>query len=216
MNKTVVNDPLAFPEDNILIIRLLSGDDRAFSTLYEKYVNELFAYGSAWQLSEETLEDAVHDVFCKLYFNRKLLKNVENIRLYLFRMLKNKLIDIFKTSKEIYPISESGMEFTLKSTVEDELIMEEDRIEIQQKVDSLLSRLTEHQREVIYLRFILEMEYQEIGLYLNITPQTAKNIVFRAMKSMREVDFIVFLLLLSNYSFHEIKPFHSYFSLQII
>ena len=211
MNKMSTNNSSAFPgsEDDQLLVRLLSGDDRAFSALYEKYVNELFAYGSAWQFSEETLEDAVQDVFCKLYFNRKLLKNVENIRLYLFRKLKNKLIDLFKTSREIYSISESGMEFIVRSTVEDEMIMNEDRLEIQHKVDSLLSKLTEHQREVVYLRFISEMSYEEIGLLLNITPQTAKNIVFRAMKSMREVDFVLLLLFLSNHSFHEYVSFHA-------
>jgi RNA polymerase sigma factor (sigma-70 family) len=198
MDKTIADNLLTFSEDDGLIIRLLSGDDHAFSTLYEKYVNELFAYGSAWQLREEILEDAIHDIFCKLYFNRKLFRNIGNIKLYLFKMLKNKIIDIFKTSKEIYSISESEMEFAVKSTVVDEMIMEEDKIEIQQKVDSLLSRLTEHQREVVYLRFILEMEYEEIGLLLNITPQTARNIVFRAMESMREVDFMLFLLFLSG------------------
>lgn len=198
MNKTIADNLLNFPGDDRLIARLLSGDDLAFSALYEKYVNELFAYGSAWQLSEETLEDAIHDIFCKLYFDRKLLRNVGNIRLYLIKMLKNKLIDIYKTSKEMYSISESGMEFAVKSTVVDEMILEEDRMEIQQKVDSLLSRLTERQREAVYLRFILEIEYEEIGLLLNITPQTARNIVFRAMESMREVDFILFLLFLSS------------------
>lgn len=204
MKKWLINNnsSKSFLTDDELVRHFVSGDDEAFSHLYDKFVGEMFAYGSAWEFNDDVLEDAIQDVFLKLYQKRDLLNNVKNIKLYLFKALKNRSYNIHKPKAEMYSLSDlrshNELTFTIKSTVIDDLIDDENKKEIQQKVDSLLSKLTNRQREAIYLRFMQEMEYEEIALLLDMTPQSARKLVFRAMERMRETNLTIYLLFFSS------------------
>ena len=55
----------------------------------------------------------------------------------------------------------TGLEFSVRPTVLDELIAEEERNKIEKQIELYLNLLTGRQREAVYLRFIEEMEYEE-------------------------------------------------------
>ena len=177
-------------EGNRLLESFLAGNDDAFSSIYKKYVDELFAYGTGLCFERETLKDAIQDIFCKLYFDKKGLRNVKQLKHYLFIMLRNRLIDIHRTSMNLnltdFHQSKYEMTFSIKSTILDDIIGEEERNNIQQRIDTLLNKLTDRQREAVYLRFIHEMKYEEIAVLLNMTLPAVRKLVARAMKSMRD------------------------------
>lgn len=177
-------------EDTLLLHSFLAGNDHAFSSLYNKYVDELFGYGTGLGFDAETLKDAIQDIFYVFYTRKHQLSDVRNLRYYLFRMLKNRLLDMYRSticSLEAAAPEEEEMEFTVKTTILDEMIAEEEKNVLQVKVDALLNRLTNRQREAVYLRFMQEMEYEEIGHLLEMKPQAVRKLVFRAIKRLREV-----------------------------
>lgn len=179
-------DNIADFEEKRLIHLFLKGDKSAYTTIYNQYTDMLFSYGMGMGFERETIKDAIHDVFYKLYFNRNLLKNIDNLKFYLFRMLKNRLIDIHRSDVELSDITDYEMKFSIKVTIMDEMIGEEDKTALQNKIKTLLECLTDRQREGIYLRFMQEMDYEEIAELLNMTPQAARKLIFRAMERMRE------------------------------
>lgn len=187
-------------EDQALLRIFLAGDSNGFSAIYRKYVNELFAYGMGLGFDKEIVKDAIQDVFYKFYESKKHLKNVNNLKYYLFRMLKNHLLDIYRSKIYVSDIHTSELSFSIKTTVLDEMITEEERLALQTRIDHLLLTLTDRQREAIYLRFIQEMEYEEIGEFLNMTPQASRKLVSRAIKRMREEHIPLILL-------HTLMPF---------
>lgn len=63
-------------DDLFLLDRFINGNDDAFTIIYNRYVNQLMAYGMGWGFDKETLKDAIQDVFYKLYFNRKAFQGV--------------------------------------------------------------------------------------------------------------------------------------------
>ena len=81
-----------FSEED-LIGRILKGDNDAFSQIYDRYANELLAYGVGLGFDRETLKDTIHDIFTKIYDNKSSLENIRNLKSYLFRSLKNRLIN---------------------------------------------------------------------------------------------------------------------------
>jgi RNA polymerase sigma factor (sigma-70 family) len=178
----------------------LMGSDFAFTSIYNSHVNMLLSYGTGLGFEREILKDAIQDVFMKMYLNRNQLAEIENLKFYLLRSLKNRLLDIRKSLAEVNDISDYESDFSVKTTILDEMIEEEDRIVIQQKVDRLLSALTGRQREAIYLRFIHEMEYEEIAQLLDMTPQACRKLVFRGIKRIRNENISVFLVLAWLYS----------------
>jgi DNA-directed RNA polymerase specialized sigma24 family protein len=82
-----------------LWINFLDGDDSAYAALYKKHIDSLFAYGMCFTPNRELVKDCVHDVFVKIYQNRKHLHPVDNVKVYLFISLKNSLFDSFGNEK---------------------------------------------------------------------------------------------------------------------
>ena len=183
--------------DNKNIEYAREDSNSAFILIYNTYIDELFSYGSGLGFNKHILKDAIQDVFFRLYLHRTSLRDIKNIKFYLFRSLKNRLLDICKTSMPTSDIADNELGYVLHLKINDELIDEEDQLIIQNKVKALLDLLTSRQREAIYLRFIQEMEYEEIGQLLKMTPQATRKLVFRAMERMRKQNLPLLLLLIT-------------------
>lgn len=182
--------------DEVNIQAFIAGDDTAFTFIYNSYVDVLLSYGIGMGFEKEMLKDAIQDVFIKLYANRQQLSEVKKLKFYLFRSLKNRLLDMLKASVDTSDINLYEFKFSVKTTILDELMEEEDKTEVQHKIEQLLDCLTDRQREIIYLRFIQELEYEEIAVLLDITPHASRKLVSRAMKKIREENLMFYLMIL--------------------
>lgn len=169
------------------------------SWLYKTYVNELYSYGIAFGTDRAVLQDIIHDIFLHFVENKSSLKNITNVKFYLIRALKNRLISAERSIKHFDDIDDldeaTGYSFSLKVTSVDLLIEKEDRAHLTKRVDELLLCLTNRQREAIYLRYIQELSYEEIGVLLGMTPKASRKLVSRALIRIRENNFSVLLFL---------------------
>lgn len=198
-----VVDPLRNMEDEAsLLARFLKGDDTAFALIYRKYANPLLSYGMGLGFDRETLKDAIHDVFCKLYTNKSFLENIKSPKSYLFKSLRNKLINIHKSQTDQIDIDENESHFTVKVTVLDELIRDEDRVQIQNGIEKYLNCLTSRQREAVYLRFIQDLDYEEIAVLLDMSPHGVRKLTSRAIIRIREHNKLLLFLLFHLQSLH--------------
>ena len=192
-----VVDPLRNMEDeDSLLARFLKGEDPAFALIYRKYANQLLSYGLGLGFDRETLKDAIHDVFCKLYANKHFLENIKSLKSYLFKSLRNRLINIHKSQTDTIDIDGNEPHFSVKVTVLDELIRDEDRVQIRNGIEKYLNCLTNRQREALYLRFIQDLDYEEIAVLLNMSPHAARKLTSRAIIRIREHNKLLLFLLL--------------------
>ena len=63
-----------------------------FGLLYDKHVDNLFAFGSRFTNDREMIKDCIQDVFVKLYTKKSILDSVNNIDSYLYVSLKNRIL----------------------------------------------------------------------------------------------------------------------------
>ncbi len=170
------------------------------TSLYTQYVNDLHTYALYLGFDHETAMDAIHDVFFKLAADKKSLDNVTNFKFYLFKSLKNRLIDLIKNKKEYVKFStmdeNQDIPFNIRVTVEDKFIDREEQTQIEEQIAEMLNSLTERQREVIYLRYIQEYDYQQIAELLNISIHGCRKLVSKAMQNLREKYGVLALLFL--------------------
>ena len=155
------------------------GDDHSFSILYNSHIDKLYSYGIHLGFQNETCKDAIQDVFFKLYASRENLTQVNNIAAYLFKSLKNRLIDIVRKDTKAQTVELIDQPFSIDITILDNIIDAENAA-------LLKSNLTAQQREAVYLRYMHELSYDEISELLNINPESARKLMFRAMRSLRE------------------------------
>lgn len=171
-------------------------DKSEISEIYTRYFDSMFFYGCNLGFDETIVMDAIHDVFYKLCISNSSFSTIPNLKFYLFKALKNRLIDIHRVKKDYsgtisteegYFHSESES-FKLNVTVEDEIIAKEDLREIQEKVGRVLSSLTDRQREIIYLRYIQGYEYKEITELMGISVESCRNLINKSFKKIRMSD----------------------------
>ncbi|MDD4458388.1 MAG: sigma factor, partial [Proteiniphilum sp.] len=72
---------------------------------YNEYLDSLYAYALHMGFDEQTSMDAIHDVFYKLCTRHTSLDEIENLTFYLFRSLRNRLIDLKRSGREMQGIS---------------------------------------------------------------------------------------------------------------
>ena len=175
---------------------------KEIESIYNLYVDELFTYGLYLGFEREIVMDAIQDVFCKLSADTSTLDNVSNMKFYLFKSLKNRLFDIYRSRKEHIPLENVDavreMPFQINVNVEDLLIEEEEQQQIKREIEEMLGSLTDRQREIIYLRYVQEYDYEQIAALLHISVHGCRKLVSAAIRSLREkFGSLVFLFLIS-------------------
>lgn len=185
------------PDHISLFTRFKEGDDHAFSFFYQFYINDLYAYGISLGGKKDVVKDAVQDIFLKMYFEKKDFSSIDHLKYFLLKSLKNRLYNIYKskTVSTTAGISEDVLNFSITTTVLDRIIDEEDRAIIKQQVDDLLSKLTSRQKEAIYLRFMQELEYEEIAEIMDITQHAARKLISRSLKRLRDDEQLLLICL---------------------
>ncbi|MDR0332847.1 MAG: sigma-70 family RNA polymerase sigma factor [Dysgonamonadaceae bacterium] len=153
--------------------------------LYERHVNDLFNYGIGMGFSEQICMDAIHDVFCNLYVNKKC-EEILNIKYYLFSSLKNRLIDIYRSSSKLSTFDIESLPFAVEVSILDTIIADDEQAILRASVEKLMASLTNRQREAIYLRYMQELSYEEIGILLDMTPESVRKLVHRGIEKMRD------------------------------
>lgn len=162
-----------------------NGDELAFSLIFHQYIQVLYNYGNKFEKDEDLLKDCIQELFIKLYNNRFTLGPTDNIRLYLFKSLKNKLLDRYSTTKRVVSLFSKEVEFALERIVEptddDEMLTDEQ----QAQLSHALKKLSPRQQEAIYLRYTLEMSVEEISSLLSMNVQSVRNLLHRSIEKLR-------------------------------
>jgi RNA polymerase sigma factor (sigma-70 family) len=181
-----------FRDDAALWRGVIQGNQDAFRVLYETYADMLYAYGLRYMSDTATVKDCIHDLFIDLHTYHNTLAAEVNIRFYLLRSLRRKLHVAFRkasftTQAGIYGADlEKNFQLTFTDDIEKTLILNEQQ---QQTVQLLLRKLNDlpaRQKELIYLKFHHELEYEEIAVLMGISVATCRTLAYRAIKQLRE------------------------------
>lgn len=137
-------------------------------------------------MDRESIKDAIQDIFFNLYTRKTFLRDISSLKSFLFRSLKNSFINyIVKDGREISLVDDQ-YDFSFSYTIEDSIISGENQRILMNRVKQMMNCLSPRQTEIIYLRFLHEMDFAEIAEVLGIGVQATRNLLFRALRKMRE------------------------------
>lgn len=176
---------------NFLWQSFLDGDDKSFSAIYNCYADQLLSYGYKFSMDREIVHDSIQEIFIDLFQKRKKTGvNIENLKAYLFVALRNGIIKKVKKSRkyEMLEITDKqdNIPFYVEYSFQEKLIEEEMSIEINDKLKSAINGLPARQKEIIYLKFEEELSYDQISEILNISVESCRKLLYRALLSLRE------------------------------
>jgi len=172
--------------DTLLWNDFIKGNEDAFRLIYNSHVQALFKYGCNFTHDEALVKDCIHDVFIDLSKYRPGLSMTNNIRLYLYKSLKRKIIRSLTNGAIFGTLDTEKLPFHYSISVEDELIDNEFEQQRYQQLDKAMLTLSPRQKEAIYLKFVSDLSYEEISKVMKLNYQSARNLVFRGLEKLRE------------------------------
>lgn len=161
------------------------GSAHAFALLYDRYVDQVFAYVYHRVGHRQTAEDLVGDVFLRA------LRRITTFRwqgvdfgAWLITIARNRVHDHFKSAR-----------FRLESTVEEVFDTPQTASpddperaalagDLARQVRAALRLLKGEQAEVLYLRFIQHLNVAETGAVMGKSDGAVKALQYRALKSL--------------------------------
>ena len=181
-------------EAQALVKALKEGNQLAFSIVYKTYAAQTFSLAFKYLLNKELAEDAVQNLFLKLWLKKEEIDETKPINRYLFTMLKNDLLNTLRDSKKnIYLLEDClSMVLELEDNSQNENLKQEQMNIIQQA----LEQLSPQRRKVFEMKVSGKHSNQEIADKLNLSINTIKFQYSQSLKQIRATVGELSLLLL--------------------
>lgn len=161
---------------------------KALDYIFEKYVRLLYIYGGKISKDQGLVEDCIQDLFTELWNKRSVLGETDNIKFYLFKSLRRKIVRRLSVDQRLLgdQLKEKETIQNVEFPIEFNIIQDQISNEREVMMKKALASLTERQREAIYLKFYEKLPYQQIAGVMDIDLKSAYNIVSKAIDSLRK------------------------------
>ena len=169
-------------------------DNISFEVLFELHFTKLMCFVFNYVRDEEVAKDIVHDAFLTLWSNRKCLNPTYPMKSYLFTLAQNCALNYLWHLRVVTGNEQAVVEL-LEAANEDLNDYEKRLVRLEEK----LAQLPEKQREVLVKCVVEGKKYKVVAEELDITVNTVKTHITRALKFLRDElqeDLIMLLLCL--------------------
>jgi RNA polymerase sigma-70 factor, ECF subfamily len=167
-------------QERILVLRCQTGDEDAFAEIVSVYGPRLRYYLLKLLGNSEAAEDALQDAWLDVYRGLPRLRQPDAFRAWLYRIARDRA---FRVLRQAQPRSAVIDDTELAATErDDEAFSAEDA----QRIHRALDTLSAQHREVLLLRFIEDLPYEEIAHITDCNLGTAKSRIHYAKRMLRQ------------------------------
>lgn len=181
------------------------GEKYALSQIYHLHVESLYRYGKKFSSDSELVKDTIQDLFFDLIRTREKLGLTDHIYFYLIKAFRRKLFRAISETKKTSKSDnyEDALNASIVYSVEEDWIEKEHLTKKEEMIKKGMAELSPKQREILYYRFNCDFEYEQICEIMSMKYDSARKMVFRALKSLREnlTDTSIVLFYISNSAF---------------
>ncbi len=177
-------------EDEVLIERFQNGDLRAFDEIVRRYKDPLLNFVYRFLGNRTESEDIVQETFLRVFKNKHAYRKVAKFSTWIYTIAGNLAKTELRKRKKrnLFSISDIGYE-DKDYEIADETLSPEKEVNstmydeiIQKEIQNLSPKF----REVIILRDVQELSYEEISKIVKIPIGTVKSRVNRARLRLQE------------------------------
>jgi RNA polymerase sigma-70 factor (ECF subfamily) len=160
--------------------------EETFSKLLEEYYPILFNFGVTFCDDKDLLKDTLQDLFLSIWENRTRLE-IEDTKNYLLKSLRNNLYRNMRSQKNVSVDDGGSLDFFgYESSIEKIIITNETAFQCTLQLEALIAKLSDKQREVVFLKYYQGLSNEEIAHILSVNKQSVANSVHRIITILRE------------------------------
>jgi len=172
------------PSDEDLIERFQGGDLYAFDLIVKNYKEQLLNFVFRFLGNQEEAEDVVQETFLRVFRNRTAYRRVAKFSTWIYTIAGNLARTELRRRRRrrLFSISDMGVQ-DKDYEISDNVLSPEAHTDGALKdeiIQAEISRLSPKFREVIILRDVQELSYEEISKILRVPIGTVKSRVNRA------------------------------------
>jgi RNA polymerase sigma factor (sigma-70 family) len=163
-----------------------NGNEDAFSMIYHGHYDLLYYVGLKYTSDIQVVEDSIQNVFVNLLKNRTKLNPVINVRGFLLKSFRRQLFLDLKKQKKFSLIGKvTEAQFDYFNGTKENLYGKDEPDELQRALKRSLLKLSDKQKEIIYLRYDCDLTYEEISDILEISVESCYQSVYRSIKTIK-------------------------------
>ncbi len=175
--------------DEELMLKFQNGDEDCYSELVERYKNKLMNHIFYYMKDRESAEDIVQDTFVRVYLNKEKYKEIAKVSTWIYTIAINLAKTALSRSGKMNSFSITGKDGENDYEIKDKHSSTDRDVlknELSDVILSSIDSLEEKFREIVMLRDIDEMSYEEIAALLQIPTGTVKSRLNRARLNLRD------------------------------
>jgi RNA polymerase sigma-70 factor (ECF subfamily) len=169
--------------DQELLAKITKGDKHAFGILYQRYLNQIYNY-IYFQVNgnKQEAEDLSEEVFLRTFqvVTEKTEKN-KNFRALVFTIARNLVIDSYRANKNEVAIEH--LDISSNEVWNPEQTLESSQLS--KSLSDAIQNLRPNLQEIIILRYILELDTDEIAEIMGISNNYVRVLQYRALQSLK-------------------------------
>lgn len=150
--------------------------------IYEEYFDTVNKYLFCLTHNNDISEELTQETFYRAVKKIDTYKGECKISVWLCQIAKNLWYDECRKKKKDALNYETLFNIKELTNLEDDIILNEEKISIYKKMQSLDNKT----REVIYLRITGELSFKEIGIVMNKTENWARVTYYRGKNKLKE------------------------------
>lgn len=174
------------------------GDSSAYTEIYNRFFGVLYIHAFKKLKDEGAAQDVIQDLFARLWYKRDELNVETKVSYYLYTCVRNRIFDLIAHNKIKDKYIGSLQDFiNAGANTTDEYINNKELYSlIEQEVASLHPQM----RKVFVMSRFQGMKYKAIAEELNISEQTVRTHVKKALRILRiRLGFFVYLQLVLHF-----------------
>ncbi|WP_317132154.1 RNA polymerase sigma factor [Sphingobacterium phlebotomi] len=183
---------IAYSLDELLQL-VRESDSLAFDELYRRTWKKLYTHAFQKLRDEDLAKDVVQEVFVD-FWNKRQIRDIQNVEAYLVQAVKFKVIDRFRKKDFIVEEIDDFAEVLANSEFSDSKLLDD---ELNTLLNYWINQLPNKRKEIFLLKYEEGLSTEEIGKLLNISTKTVQNQVLNAATFLRslmhKILFIFFL-----------------------
>ncbi|MDD5747750.1 MAG: sigma-70 family RNA polymerase sigma factor [Actinomycetota bacterium] len=172
-----------------LVEKAKSGDEEAFSLLFEQYKDRIYSLCLRMTGNREDAGDMCQETFIKAFKSIEKFRSHSSFSTWIYRIAINHTKDFIrskarKRGSPVHALSESRLLIDEANISPQEHALKTERVKI---VQQALLELPENMRTPLILFEIENLEYREISRILRLPVGTVKSRIFRAKIALGEI-----------------------------
>jgi len=174
----------SFDEDKYLQL-FISGNEDAFDAVFKRYYEGLLQFARVLlPYPTDEAEDVVAEMFCTLWYNRRQIAISTTLSAYLYVSVRNRVFDYYRKRKTTFSLPEEALTETpdVDHQQPDQQLMYKD---VTSQIQQLVGQLPAQMQLVFKMHRYEGFSYEEIAGLLNISVNSVKTHMFRALKFLK-------------------------------